>query len=410
MNQIETAEAERFIPARAGNTEWIHSSKAACTGSSPLARGTQDLRPVPLLHRRFIPARAGNTSWPSRPACGSSVHPRSRGEHSTGFSPIPVWSGSSPLARGTRREPPRGRPAPRFIPARAGNTSRAAPRPSRSSVHPRSRGEHATRPELTAASNGSSPLARGTRSECRELRGGHRFIPARAGNTEGCPRSRCRPSVHPRSRGEHHTFGPGDETIPGSSPLARGTRLPRLLGIEPFRFIPARAGNTPPEPPAPESPPVHPRSRGEHARRARIAWAFIGSSPLARGTPSTVSRRHPKHRFIPARAGNTSGTASSGPRTPVHPRSRGEHRAKPVERAFGDGSSPLARGTPSSCRRPSRRPSVHPRSRGEHASQKPLINHVFSDEKERTNCSTDNSEDREAVRLALHSQAPVCSE
>ena len=185
------------------------------TGSSPLARGTprRDAQPWTSMIDRFIPARAGNTTilgqrtssrYGSSPLARgtlrstiTTVHPRSRGEHtSTG----PRWNAGS-----------------RFIPARAGNTSGVAPTswPTRT-VHPRSRGEHLIDQRTTIRCDGSSPLARGTLLTGKRptffgsspSRGANtwllRFIPARAGNT-GC---RCigiaswRP-VHPRSRGEH---------------------------------------------------------------------------------------------------------------------------------------------------------------------------------------------------------------
>ena len=213
----------------------------------------------------------------------------------------------------------------RFIPARAGNTGHCrGPRPT-SPVHPRSRGEHSDMPGHAGAFAGSSPLARGTR--CPELIPPHfyRFIPARAGNTRA-PRIRA-PSapVHPRSRGEHHEGEAGHQSTSGSSPLARGTRV----AVHPLelhrRFIPARAGNTIVSSVTLASTAVHPRSRGEHRVRSVDRSANNGSSPLARGTHRRAHLRHGLLRFIPARAGNTEWRWSAQRRTTVHPRSRGEH-------------------------------------------------------------------------------------
>ena len=196
-----------------------------------------------------------------------------------------------------------------------------------------------------AALNGSSPLARGTRVLGRRRRGPRRFIPARAGNTRS-PRTRtARIPVHPRSRGEHNANGTTVLEADGSSPLARGTRLRPPQAAPVSRFIPARAGNTPPVPLRSGGAAVHPRSRGEHPTRPSPLRRCCGSSPLARGTPIRHRRRSAPRRFIPARAGNTGSRSSSLAHRPVHPRSRGEHAARLVRRARTDGSSPLARGT-----------------------------------------------------------------
>ena len=419
----------RFIPARAGNTaprrSWTgrpsvhprsrgeHAQSArrvtAATGSSPLARGTLRPQPPDQIAQRFIPARAGNTSRRRRSASPAAVHPRSRGEHCATASYRAFRIGSSPLARGTRHSPPSRMPASRFIPARAGNTCRRLrmpstwpvhprsrgehrsrcfarrfaigssplargtpwpPGPSRSmvTVHPRSRGEHFSRPALQRRSNGSSPLARGTRAGRGTL---HRADP-----------------VHPRSRGEHAFRFASSSRSAGSSPLARGTPPePRRDGHD-HRFIPARAGNTGPEGSTVQPEPVHPRSRGEHGGPGRPGRRGAGSSPLARGTPPPHVVPEVAERFIPARAGNTSPVRVTLPSLSVHPRSRGEHQMGELGTASANGSSPLARGTPAPHRgcspvvrfiparagntsghRAARRPRpVHPRSRGEHTS------------------------------------------
>ena len=336
---------------------------------------------------RFIPARAGNTMGRTRRRRPRSVHPRSRGEHPASRAPGRSPTGSSPLARGTRDLAGRQEHRRRFIPARAGNTSQPAGRPSRNPVHPRSRGEHHQAPGQWRDVLGSSPLARGTLVATEGEAQVTRFIPARAGNTGRGRRAATHRSVHPRSRGEHLLTAAATAWLIGSSPLARGT-LPPSHCLRGFgRFIPARAGNTDPDPERGWGFPVHPRSRGEHRQPERLAGAPIGSSPLARGTLALAVVLSAGQRFIPARAGNTSRPLRTRADPPVHPRSRGEHSCSFGGRANSTGSSPLARGTPAAHRAdraylrfiparagntarsasPRATGSVHPRSRGEHA-------------------------------------------
>ena len=254
-------------------------------------------------------------------------------------------TGSSPLARGTLPPPPLMPCCFRFIPARAGNTFTCALSPLRIRVHPRSRGEHHTHEAQRCSVHGSSPLARGTpRTEPRNALG-VRFIPARAGNTTyGCATAACSP-VHPRSRGEHTIYPAKVYPVTGSSPLARGTLADKLERGPLHRFIPARAGNTTSGASPAAIMTVHPRSRGEHITASSAASSGAGSSPLARGTPGLSRRRAGRRRFIPARAGNTFDPSGMRRLRTVHPRSRGEHRRRQRDMSQRTGSSPLARGT-----------------------------------------------------------------
>ncbi len=78
-------------------------------------------------------------------------------------------------------------------------------------------------------------------------------------------------------------------------PPARGIRQNRILRVSEPRFIPASAGNTTAGwPPWPRSP-VHPRQRGEYQCRPLSTFACPGSSPPARG----IQRR--AHASPPAR-------------------------------------------------------------------------------------------------------------
>ena len=139
------------------------SSPRRCSGSSPLARGLQDVADPGAAHRGIIPARAGFTP-PSPPTRRTTWdHPRSRGVY--GSSPVPFgWgSGSSPLARGLRQA--------------ASKTS------MQKTDHPRSRGVYVGARDESPECGGSSPLARGLPIGSRGPVRIRRIIPARAGFT-----------------------------------------------------------------------------------------------------------------------------------------------------------------------------------------------------------------------------------
>ena len=192
--------------------------------------------------------------------------------------------GSSPQARGTPALNLVSINFHRFIPAGAGNTTDAGPRTALSPVHPRRRGEHIVRVITGFYVAGSSPQARGTPESMESDTGADRFIPAGAGNTatEVGATEVC--AVHPRRRGEHPIRCCGIDTLLGSSPQARGTRLVARRGGAIYRFIPAGAGNTPFALTSAIAMAVHPRRRGEHSFSSLRCFRADGSSPQARGT------------------------------------------------------------------------------------------------------------------------------
>ena len=235
-------------------------------------------------------------------------------------------TGSSPLARGLHAPRPRGEPGGRIIPARAGFTGRVGDHAVARRDHPRSRGVYDPAVRARAVLRGSSPLARGLRATiCGILEQGG-IIPARAGFTRssGEPFSTC--TDHPRSRGVYRVVEPPTLPAAGSSPLARGLRLIRLV----FQWL----------------TPDHPRSRGVYPRKARRQAPTAGSSPLARGLRRHSHANTSSAGIIPARAGFTHTGPVSTSGAADHPRSRGVYRW-PAHRWNPEiGSSPLARGLP----------------------------------------------------------------
>ena len=192
-------------------------------------------------------------------------------------------SGSSPLTRGA--------PFPAvvlpdqfgLIPAHAGSTACRESRYSPARAHPRSRGEHVDVMEFEEVEVGSSPLTRGAPSGTQRSTVHHRLIPAHAGSTFLMPKTGHSIGAHPRSRGEHESFGRQLVCIDGSSPLTRGARQPRTLAQDGLRLIPAHAGSTGSRMSSSVSCRAHPRSRGEHPPMESTSLPRSGSSPLTRG-------------------------------------------------------------------------------------------------------------------------------
>ena len=171
-------------------------------------------------------------------------------------------------------------------------------------------------------------------------------------------------SDHPRSRGVYFRELWIKGLPAGSSPLARGLRRRRAVGLRRGGIIPARAGFTPRPPCRRPSRPDHPRSRGVYLLQAVMIVSFLGSSPLARGLPAALPWGMVWLGIIPARAGFTSRTRRTGRRRWDHPRSRGVYSRVTYQGSSGPGSSPLARGLPAGVHAREAAELDHPRSRG----------------------------------------------
>ena len=194
--------------------------------------------------------------------------------------------------------------------------------------------------------SGLSPLARGTREPKIFALWDCRFIPAGAGNTDFDVEKIRTSAVYPRWRGEHITRITRGFRTCGLSPLARGTHLFPHPVIYLQRFIPAGAGNTWRGRREILTTAVYPRWRGEHTPSTEQAAQKAGLSPLARGTRMRQRRLSHHLRFIPAGAGNTPTVAQVAAAKAVYPRWRGEHDDKINIVGWRVGLSPLTRGTP----------------------------------------------------------------
>ena len=173
-------------------------------GSSPLARGLRETGNPFAGDDGIIPARAGFTRLDASSTSHEPDHPRSRGVYRDCPCPLPFPCGSSPLARGLQELGGRKHARLRIIPARAGFTRPRRSRPRSRPDHPRSRGVYFFSLSSASLEYGSSPLARGLPHRTPGRRPYRGIIPARAGFTfilemtvENCP-------DHPRSRGVYN--------------------------------------------------------------------------------------------------------------------------------------------------------------------------------------------------------------
>ena len=157
------SERERDHPRSRGVYPCTCTARTWAPGSSPLARGLRGHRREHRVAGRIIPARAGFTVGRSSGTVTGWDHPRSRGVYCVVRPRTSQYRGSSPLARGLRRECTEHALHARIIPRSRGVYAHARTRPA----------DHA----------GSSPLARGLLAPALAARGGLRIIPARAGFT-----------------------------------------------------------------------------------------------------------------------------------------------------------------------------------------------------------------------------------
>ena len=175
---------------------------------------------------------------------------------------------------------------------------------------------------------GSSPHTRGAPTAPYSGLRNCGIIPAYAGST-GIILAGCSAGWdHPRIRGEHLTITASLYGYAGSSPHTRGALSAAPEATFRMRIIPAYAGSTVFDNPAKDNVPDHPRIRGEHPSHVSTEMSPKGSSPHTRGAPGDFQDGPVRDRIIPAYAGSTASFPRQAPRSPDHPRIRGEHSVR----------------------------------------------------------------------------------
>ena len=211
--------------------------------------------------------------------------------------------------------------------------------------HPRACGEHAVNDEHQDTIEGSSPRMRGTRIPFDTIHANAGIIPAHAGNTAILKSCRLGIRDHPRACGEHQVRDTMYGTTQGSSPRMRGTPNIRPLAGKGDGIIPAHAGNTRIAFRYQILFGDHPRACGEHGLLACTVGVGQGSSPRMRGTRSKTVSSSRRTGIIPAHAGNTKVFSMKARSAWDHPRACGEHFTRTKNQLEQAGSSPRMRGT-----------------------------------------------------------------
>ena len=153
--------------------------------------------------------------------------------------------GLSPRVRGNRWRPAGGVVLDRSIPACAGEPGDVLRRAAAAAVYPRVCGGTLSQSTSVSGWTGLSPRVRGNPSGFVATHLPRRSIPACAGEPSGIVRIRCRSEVYPRvCGGTAQAVGAiGGEH--GLSPRVRGNRASAIGTVNPYRSIPACAGEPP---------------------------------------------------------------------------------------------------------------------------------------------------------------------
>ncbi|VEG74726.1 Domain of uncharacterised function (DUF2825) [Actinomyces slackii] len=214
------------------------------SGSSPRARGLLCDLADGGQGVRIIPACAGFTKSTRSPRASPADHPRVRGVYRRLAERLDHPDGSSPRARGLRRQRRQGDGPGGIIPACAGFTPASCTPPAVRSDHPRVRGVYYIGHQPRPRRKGSSPRARGLLAETAADTHCARIIPACAGFTRSPVQPGHAEEDHPRVRGVYHRRGHANRCEGGSSPRARGLHVAVLYPLERAGIIPACAGFT----------------------------------------------------------------------------------------------------------------------------------------------------------------------
>ena len=191
---------------------------------------------------------------------------------------------------------------------------------------------------------GLSPRVRGNRSVHIENRTEVGSIPACAGEPLEKRSDTAGQTVYPRVCGGTIPCAAAKSVTMGLSPRVRGNRQLHLRPGNPYRSIPACAGEPPGSPWLTVAPKVYPRVCGGTKIAGLTLCRYQGLSPRVRGNRAGTNDWRLPHRSIPACAGEPSICAGVWLAAQVYPRVCGGTVSRRTSRCVSSGLSPRVRG------------------------------------------------------------------
>ena len=313
-------------------------------GLSPRVRGNQG--PVVPVHPGdgSIPACAGEPRQPLPGPGAQRVYPRVCGGTTKCRGPRPIRSGLSPRVRGNPGRSCSSGCQRRSIPACAGEPRACDRIPAAHEVYPRVCGGTLSCDIDGPPAGGLSPRVRGNRVDHEQNRMYNRSIPACAGEPGDVDGEYGSHEVYPRVCGGTASAVTKHHPSSGLSPRVRGNRQPPSQSQSHVGSIPACAG----EPSACQVcgcwSGVYPRVCGGTVDAGMGAYLAKGLSPRVRGNPCGDDQERAAFGSIPACAGEPTPRKERERRESVYPRVCGgtmEHHGTAVHTR---GLSPRVRG------------------------------------------------------------------
>ena len=232
----------------------------------------------------------------------------------------PIPCGLSPRVRGNQHTGSQLRNTRRSIPACAGEPARNLPPPNQGRVYPRVCGGTSQSAPSPARPQGLSPRVRGNRGQMDVPVRSSRSIPACAGEPTAARRKQTATAVYPRVCGGTGVDGVIGRADKGLSPRVRGNPGRAPPPRPRHRSIPACAGEPLHRVPFPQRTRVYPRVCGGTSRLWQVVMSRWGLSPRVRGNHNRIWGCAQSKGSIPACAGEPPGSSSSPRRIRVYPR------------------------------------------------------------------------------------------